>query len=222
MARDNHPRLRQAKKVARKKASKNGADRILIVCEGSKTEVNYFEDIRKELRLPTANIYATRCEYGTSPLQVVSYACDLFVSGDREKGIPPRSFEKVFAVFDRDDHKSYFDALNKAEGMKLKNDLNKLIEFKAVVSKPSFELWLLLHFFDQRAWFARHEILSKLKNYIPKYEKGQKGIYDLTKAQFDIAKQRAVKLGQQATARDEDTLYTDIYEVIDVLIGLGQ
>jgi len=56
MGRDNHPRERQAQKLARKKASRGRYPRVLIVCEGKKTEPNYFEEIRREFRLHTANV----------------------------------------------------------------------------------------------------------------------------------------------------------------------
>jgi len=56
MARDNHPKIRQANKMKRKLGARKGADRILIVSEGSKTEPKYFNEIRVDLRLSTANI----------------------------------------------------------------------------------------------------------------------------------------------------------------------
>ncbi len=46
MARDNSPRERQKKQLERKQGRRAGYDRILIVSEGSKTEPNYFSEIR--------------------------------------------------------------------------------------------------------------------------------------------------------------------------------
>lgn len=40
MGRDNQPRIRQAKQLARKQAHIQQRERILIVSEGSKTEPN--------------------------------------------------------------------------------------------------------------------------------------------------------------------------------------
>jgi hypothetical protein len=64
------------------------------------------------------------------------------------KRVRPRAFEKVFAIFDRDAHQSYFDALKLAGSLdgKLRNDLKQPVEFKAIASVPCFELWLLLHY----------------------------------------------------------------------------
>ena len=220
MARDNHPRERQARKIARKQGNRASADRILIVCEGSETEVNYFDEIRKTLKLPTANIRAIHSAYGTSPHQVVDYARDLFIKGDIESGIQPRAFEKVFAVFDRDSHERYFEALNNAQEINLRNDLNKTIEFKAVVSKPNFELWLLSHYEDQQAWIERDTALSKLKSHLPNYEKGQAGHFSLTQELLSIASQRATALNINSNPWNEHELYTDVHELVNLLIKL--
>ena len=111
MARDNSPKERQQEHLQRKQAQRASYDRILIISEGSKTEPNYFREIRSTYRLHTANVEVRPSELGTSPIQVVKYAQELFENGDRHKNIQRRAFERVYAVFDRDDHDSYHDAL---------------------------------------------------------------------------------------------------------------
>jgi hypothetical protein len=225
MARDNHPRIRQAHKFARKSGKRDSADRILIVTEGSKTEPQYFNEIRKELRLPTANINVMHSDYGTCPRRIVEYAFDLFTNGDNSKGILPKSFEKVYAVFDRDDHIHYNDALTLAQslqGKNLRNDQRLAIEFKAIVSVPSFELWLLLHYENCVAPIHRDDVIDHLKNYIPNYEKGKEGLYKLTKDYYDIAKPRAENINFNTTAWDGTESYTEIYLLIEKLRNLKQ
>jgi len=121
---------------------------VLIVAEGSKTEPNYFREIRAAYRLHTANVEVQPGERGTAPIQVVDYARDLFANGDPHKGIQPPAFEQIDAVFDRDNHGSYFDALRLAASLdgKLRSDNRQVVTFKAIASVPSFELWLLLHY----------------------------------------------------------------------------
>ena len=104
MARDNSPQERQRQQLERKLARRASYDRILIVSEGSKTEPNYFGEIRQAYRLHTANVEVRPSELGTAPIQVVQYAKELFEFGDKHKNIQPRAFEQVYAVFDRDDH----------------------------------------------------------------------------------------------------------------------
>ena len=96
MARDNSPKIRQKRQLERKRANLASHDRILIVSEGSKTEPNYFNEIRSFYRLSTANIEVRRSELGTAPIQVVEYAQSLFEQGDSHKKIQPRAFEQVF------------------------------------------------------------------------------------------------------------------------------
>jgi len=131
MARDNSPAERQKKQLERKLGQRASYDRILIVSEGSKTEPNYFKDIRAAYRLQTANIEVQPSGFGTGPIQVVQYARSLFDSGDRHKQIQPRAFEQIYAVFDRDDHQKYFEALKLAEELdgKLRNDNRQTVAF---------------------------------------------------------------------------------------------
>ena len=55
MARDNSPKERQQKQLERKQGRRASYDRILIVSEGSKTEPNYFREIRSAYRSHTAH-----------------------------------------------------------------------------------------------------------------------------------------------------------------------
>ena len=85
MGRDNSPKERQRAQLERKQGRRAGYDRILIVTEGSKTEPNYFTEIRSHYRLHTANVEVRHSDLGTEPLQVVQHAKDLFEHGDRQQ-----------------------------------------------------------------------------------------------------------------------------------------
>jgi len=222
MARDNSPWERQRKQLERKLNRRASYDRILIVSEGSKTEPNYFREIRAANRLHTANVEVQPSELGTSSIQVVEYARELFEKGDRHKRIQPRAFEQVYAVFDRDDHTSYFDALNLAASLdgKLRNDNKQPVIFKAIASVPSFELWLLLHYEDIRAPLHRNEVIQRLKQYFPGYEKGAVGTFATTRQHLDIATLRAERLATRATAYDAPEPFTAIADLVLLLTNL--
>ena len=224
MARDNSPKIRQRTQLERKQNQRASYDRILIVSEGSKTEPHYFREIRVIHKLHTANVQVRPSELGTEPTQVVQYACDLFKHGDNHKGIRKRSFEQVFAVFDRDDHKSYFDALQLAASLdkKLRNDNNQPVVFRVIASVPCFELWLLLHYEDILDPLHRDEVMSRLKKYIPSYEKGMDKIFSNTQVKLDIASSRARKLAERNTAFDGKEPFTDIVQLVDLLNSLGR
>ena len=222
MARDNSPKERQKKQLERKLSRRAGYDRILIVSEGSKTEPLYFNEIRTTHRLHTTNVKVRPSELGTAPIQVVRYAKELFEKGDPHKNIQKRAFEQVYAVFDRDDHDSYFDALQLAESLdgRLRNDTRRSISFKAIASVPNFELWLLLHFEDIQAPLDRDEVLRRLKQHIHSYEKGANNIFSITKKHLDTAIQRAERLAIRFNAYSDPEPYTDIVDLVKLLTTL--
>ncbi|MBI5920192.1 MAG: RloB domain-containing protein [Betaproteobacteria bacterium] len=222
MARNNSPKERQQKQLERKLGRRASYDRILIVSEGSKTEPNYFCEIRAAYRLHTANVEVRPSELGTAPIQVVRYARELFENGDRHKNIQPRAFEQVYAVFDRDDHDSYFNALRLAESLdgKLKNDAKQLISFQAIASVPSFELWLLLHYENIQAPLHRDEVMQRLKQHIPGYEKGAGHAFSTTREHLTVATQRAEALAAKFTADTAPEPYTAIANLVKLLTTL--
>lgn len=222
MGRDNAPKERQRKQLERKLARRASYDRILIVSEGSKTEPNYFCEIRAAYRLHTANVEVRPGELGTAPIRVVQYAKELFENGDRHRHIPPRAFERVYVVFDRDDHDSYRDALSLAATLdgKLRNDNKQPIGFRAIASVPNFELWLLLHYEDIRAPIHRDEVMRRLRRHFPGYEKGVAGAFATTRDQLDIATQRARALAEKFNAYSDPEPYTAIVDLVLLLTTL--
>jgi hypothetical protein len=184
---------------------------MLIVCEGEKTEVNYFKAIRREKRVPSADIEIVPSDYGTAPLRIVEYAIDRFKE--------TKAFDRVYAVFDRDDHDSYHNALAKAEATdkKLKNDEGTAVPFKAVPSVPNFELWVLLHFRDVLAPIHRTEVYAELRKpaAYPAYTKNSTTVYQDTRDHIPAASGRAAVLRGQFDKHNGADPYTDA----DLLTG---
>ena len=222
MGKDNQPKVRQAAKLARRKARRASYERILIVSEGSKTEPLYFNEIRAHYRLHTANVQVRHSLAGTQPKQVVDYAEQLFITGDAAKNIQERAFERVYAVFDRDDHATYNAALNKAEALngKMRNDLGQPVGFQAIASVPCFELWLLLHFEDVLAPLHRTEVYERLRLHLPGYDKGQTGHFDATRALLSAATPRATHLDAIHSPHHGDQPYTGIHRLVERLTTL--
>jgi len=222
MGRDNQPKVRQLARREQKETRRASYVRILIVSEGSKTEPLYFEDIRAAYQLHSANVEVQPSQLGTAPIQVVKYAKQLFEEGDLGKAIRPRSFDQVYAVFDRDDHDSYFNALSLAASLegKMKNDARQPVSFKAIASVPSFELWLLLHYQDIQAPIHRDEVMQRLKHYIPGYDKGAAGTFATTRDRLEMATQRAQALAARFSAYTDPEPYTAIADLVSLLTTL--
>jgi hypothetical protein len=223
MAHHSSPKERHRRQLERQHQGRRAkCKRILIVSEGSKTEPNYFNEIRVDKRLPAANIAVSPSDLGTEPIQVVKYAHQLFIEGDKNKGFEPRAFDEVYAVFDRDDHRTYFDALGLAASLenKLRNDDKQPVVFKAIASVPSFELWLLLHYEDILSPIHRDEVMHRLKGHIPSYEKGSGGAFAITRNQLDQAILRAERLAGRFTPYSEPEPFTSIVDLVKVLTSL--
>jgi hypothetical protein len=222
MGRDNQAKDRQLRRKAVKEARRASYARILIVTEGSKTEPLYLEEIRAAHQLHSANVEVQPGQLGTAPIQVVRYAQQLFENGDLHKGIRPKSFDQVYAVFDRDEHDSYFEALDLAKSRdgKLRNDDRQPVSFKAIASIPSFELWLLLHYENIQHPLHRDEVMARLKLHIHSYDKGSGGAYAATRDQLTTATRRAQALAEKFSAHTAPEPFTALHELVTLLITL--
>ena len=187
---------------------------MLVVCEGAKTEPNYLHEIRRAERLASTYVRIIPSELGTDPLKIVESAIAEF-----EKS---RAFDKVYVVFDRDEHLGYANAIAKAaaKDKKMKNDERRPVSFEAVVSVPSFELWLLLHFHDQQAWLHRGQALERLRQFIPEYEKGMDDVFAATKSRLQVAAQRGAALKNKNSRLPGSEAYTDVQDLVAALFRL--
>lgn len=222
MVKDFSPKIRQRADLSRKQARRANYDRLLIVCEGSKTEPNYFKEIRQEHRLHTANVAIHPSKSGTAPIQVVQYAKELVENGNPHRKIKPGAVEQVYVVFDRDTHASFHEAclLVRSLDSKLLNDNAQPILFRAIVSVPNFELWLLLHFENIERPLHRDEVLKRLKRHMPSYKKAIANSFALTRHQLDVAHQRAKVLTERHTPIDGIQPYTDVSGLVALLTKL--
>lgn len=170
---------------------------ILIVCEGTKTEPNYFEAFRKKL----VGGEGDRVEViglGDNTLSLVEKAREL-VEARRRSDKPPFYF--VWVVFDKDDFPdSHFDnAILTIAQEDEKFKAGECPHWYAAWSNEAFELWYLLHFRDAlggpKSRFELCEMLSehfKADLGIPDgYHKNDPMIFDLLYARMDHALIRA-------------------------------
>lgn len=223
MGKDNQPKHRQAARdLTRRAAVRQTYERLLIVCEGEKTEPQYLREIQQAYRLATAHVQVLHSSLGTEPEQVLDCAVQLFQNGDRGRGVQAKAFDRVVVVFDRDEHRTYHAALTKAAGLdrKLKNEEGQAVPLDVVASVPCFELWLLLHFEDVLAPLHWHEALARLKVHLPDYEKGGGGHWAATKERREQAAERARSLVETTTAHDGHQPFTTMHELVSRLVHL--
>lgn len=209
-------KARQLRSFARRKAQRAPYDKVLIVCEGEKTEPNYFNGLKNYLALSSANVEVTG-DSGSSPLSVVKYA----IARYHQEGDAGDAYDKVFCVFDKDSHADYGAALDRLVVVKPKG------VFVAVTSVPCFEYWLLLHFQYTTAPFyavggksAGALVLEKLRAYMPEYSKGHKLVFDQLVDQLPRAKAHALQARREAVNSGTDNPSTLVHELVEYLEGI--
>jgi len=221
MGSDNifHKRKQNAAATAqRRKASRQPYDKVLIVCEGEKTEPLYFKELIDHYEIHTANVRISG-QCGSDPVSVVNHSIQLYQD---EQCSPSESFDRVYCVFDRDAHANYQQALDKIKQTKPDNT------FFAIPSVPCFEYWLLLHFNYTTAPYtsvdsvsAGDAVVKELRKYWPEYQKGSRDTFNYTfnlqKDELASAKQNAVRSLAQAQQNHTDNPSTTIYLVVDYL-----
>jgi hypothetical protein len=190
MARDKI--LPQSKKKKQKEAEKKenkmplAVGRILIVCEGKKTEPNYFMWWANQLESIKHLANVKKC----SAVIVNSLGDEIQVEGlgDNTKSLVTRAidiknkaivdYQECWCVFDKDSFSA--DKYNEAIQLAENND------FKVAYTNEAFELWYLLHFNPENTARSRTQykgILTKLLG--KKYQKNDQNMYDVL-----IAKQQ--------------------------------
>ena len=213
---ENSPRMRRMRKLERKAGKRPPYPRVLIVCEGSETEPNYLEEIRRAYRIPTAHWAILPSEYGTGPEKVVAYA--------EARARRDKSWDEVYCIFDRDDHAHYREAIRAASELdgKLKtSEPVSTVRFQAIPSVPCFELWFLLHFEEVTREEHRTEVARKLTRWIPEYQKNLDDMFARTRARLDAAYANAEEERRRAAATRNDNPSTDVDLLVKRLIALG-
>ena len=188
-------------------------DRILIVCEGAKTEPNYFEGARNFFKLSTANVVVSG-ESGSAPMSVVAFAKKKYKES-KSDGDP---YDKVYCVFDKDSHPNYDSAVDEI-GSARQGDT-----WEAITSVPCFEYWLLLHFTytdkpykKQQRKSACDQVIDELKGYLPSYEKGGSSVFEDLIDNLEKAKQNADKVLKASEQNETDNPSTHVHELVEFM-----
>jgi len=225
-----HHRKREAKIAkARKPATINTIPYVLIVCEGKKTEPNYFKELVSHFKLPSVNVVIDG-DCGSDPVSVVNHGIKLY--NDQIK-FNNRVFDKVYFVFDRDHYHleeqgcKYQSALST---IKSKKQLKEILV--PINSVPCFELWLLLHHIETTKPYhgipnissAGDEVKNELKKYWPDYDKGALGIFGLALAidgdNMKTAINRADRVLRAAIECNDENPSTYVHKLVEQLLEM--
>jgi len=203
-----------AAKLARRKSRRAPYAKVLIVCEGEKTEPNYFNGLKDHYGLNGANVEVSGDECGSDPHSIVEFARGRYRQ-EKNAGDP---FDRVYCVFDKDTHTSYQQAIDQINRATPKGI------FFAITSVPCFEYWLLLHFrYNTKSYeplpgnSAGNQVLRELKACMPDYEKGQQDIFSILLDQLEYAKNNAACALDASQSVHTDNPSTRVYQLVEYL-----
>ena len=221
MGKDNlfhKKKIKSAKHLSRRKAKRKPYVKVLIVCEGEKTEPYYFKGIRDHYGVTSANVEISGAK-GTDPASIFSFAKKRFAA-EKGKGDP---YDRVYCVFDKDKHQNFPSTV---ESIRTANP--KGVYF-AILSVPCFEFWLLLHFcYTTNPYHsvpgksACDQVISDLERYLPDYEKGCRSLFSELFARTQIARKRAAKVCVQTGEAQTDNPSTRVHELVEYLQNIKQ
>ena len=171
----------------RRQGTRDQKVRFLIVCEGEKTEPNYFRAFIERWS-EVKEIKVTGC--GCSTCQLIIEAKKLREKLERERMVP---FDRVWLVFDKDEFKDF----NKAIADAKKEGMN------CAWSNQAFELWYVLHFqyldtgVDRKQYIGMIEdkVMKASKSKTFKYKKNDEGFYQILQEHGN--EEQAIKRAQK-------------------------
>ena len=196
------------------KSKRRAPANYLIVCEGKKTEPNYFNGLKKQINkeygnkvdvlIPSIEVKGT----GMNTTSLVKYTQKIISYSHKIYG-------QVWVVFDKDDYSDeQFDSA-------IKN-----CDYNVAWSNPNFELWLLSHFKKVSRYISKENVLVELKkeflkNGLGDYSKNDPSIFEkVTKKEkihtaIENCKQME-ELNKNAQASERNPT-TKVYKIVDGL-----
>ena len=182
--------------------------RFLIVCEGEKTEPNYFNGFR----VPQLAVDAVGTGHNT--LSLVEEAIRL--KGEKEADAKRRDrppYDQCWCVFDRDSFGAddFNSAIRQAEAA----------GFRVAYTNEAFELWYLLHFDDHRASLHRSQYHGILEDRLEhSYHKNSGTMYaELKSRQAEAIRRAKGLLAEYGEAHNpqQDNPCTTVHLLVNAL-----
>lgn len=191
--------------------------RVLIVCEGQKTERLYFDRLKREDRVAKRFDVTVKKGKGGSREQIAKYAI-------QRKNDPGGDYDEVWCVMDVEGS-SHRDSLDKALALLRVNDITPCL------SNPAFEVWLLAHFEKTGSPFndCSGIIIRLTKHWRDRfgtdYQKNDSDIFRKLRPMLDTALSRAKWVREQHHQQTDSTCdcnsCTDVYSLVGHLLGCG-
>lgn len=175
MGTDDRHKIAKAQRKRTIKKTKSISKRVLIACEDTKSSKFYFAKMIKDYGLRGQVTFAKNI--GTNPMKVLE-ATKVHLLKDS-------NYDEKWIVIDK-------DSFSKAE-FKGTIDSARALNINVAYANESYELWILLHFKEQKAHINRVQLNKELKTLID-YEKNNEFIYEMIKSKQSKAVERSKNL----------------------------
>ncbi|MDO8291237.1 MAG: RloB family protein [Gallionella sp.] len=200
---------RKSSLFERKKPSLKPQTRVLVICEDTKSSLQYLKDAAHHFRA-YAEVDIVHCGKN-DPLNIVHEAMER-----------QRFFDHVYCAIDRDSHEGFDEALELAEGH---------AKISVIASYPCYEFWLLLHFQKTRKPYmgvgknSSGDLLVKDLCKVAGMENYAKGssenLFDRLIERLPKARQFAAQVMAQALNEGELNPSTRLHDLIECFERLG-
>ena len=183
--------------------------RILIVCEGEKTEPNYFGGFQRAL--PKGVVELEIIGTGDNTLNVVNKA----IEERNERANTNRAYDQTWAVFDKDSFSDqrFNEAVFLAEREKV----------GCAYSNEAFELWYLLHFEFYQNAASRTQYSDLLSKHLERsYQKNDVEIFATLQQQGDV--HQAIRWAEELSERydhhspAQNNPVTHVFKLVEELL----
>ena len=215
---------KQNRSLKRKGQTRNTNDRVLIVCEGEKTEPYYLQGLLKHEKLTSFSLIdVTHTDGRSAPIHVVERAIELEAIARRNPNVEAH-YNRVYCIFDQDQHSTLQAAINKFRD----HDKKTKAKCQTIVSYPSFEYWYLCHFSRSRAPIVTSAECEKQTNrmwrthFKEPYHKNSQNIYHQLKPfQSDAIKNAKFAIAESAVDGELNPS-TQVCQLVEDLLNFNK
>ena len=162
-------------------------------------------------RINRANVKVVSGDHETDALALV-------IKAQRQFSVD-RDFDRVFVVCD-----CAGEDLSEARALAsktMRNSSGTAVQVELILSRPCFELWLLLHFeYVAKPFRAAVEVVNLLKRHITDYDKADRRIFEKVATGLDRASQNAKRLKAELATIGATSPDTDMAVLAEVLLEL--
>lgn len=208
---------RRSRKIQRGQPRRRGNPRILILCEGQRTEPNYFEGFKKSRNLASVVV---------RPLRSGQVGPTGLFKRVREELGADSGWDEIYCVLDHDGREAKIRTFQTK--LAAVNEEAELCRIEMILSDPCFEFWLLLHFeFTDRPFSkgshgtACEDVVRKLRRHLHAYHKNDAHVFEKCHEHVYTAIENAEKLQNAESLTPQSIPYTNVGLLIKRLLELS-